>query len=91
MIGSVLAWLVNHIARVDMAIVGNAVPRPRKRAETESVGETIKDVMSNMFSVAFCGEKPMLIKQITGERILEKPFITSNPKIHWKQSKRLRF
>lgn len=61
LIGSVLAWLVNHIARVDMAIVGNAVPRPRKRAETESVGETIKDVMSNMFSVAFCGEKPMLI------------------------------
>lgn len=61
LIGVVLAWLVNHIAREDMAIVGSGVPKPKKHAESESVGETIKDVMSNMFSSAFHGEKPILI------------------------------
>lgn len=59
--GVVLTWLVNHVAREDMAIVGRAVSRPRKGAETLKLEETIRNVTVDLFSSVFHGVMPEVI------------------------------
>lgn len=59
--GVVLTWLVNHVAREDMAIVGRAVSRPRKAVETAKLEETIRNVTVDLFSSVFHGIVPEVV------------------------------
>lgn len=59
--GVVLTWLVNHVAREDMAIVGRAISRPRKGAETARLEETIRNVTVDLFSSVFHGIVPEVV------------------------------
>ena len=52
LVAAVLAWLVNHIAKTDFAIIGKAVPFEYD-AETEQIEETIANVTIHMLTGLF--------------------------------------
>ncbi len=53
LVAAVLAWLVNHISKTDMDIVGRAAVPLRSEVESDRIEETMANIIINLFSGMF--------------------------------------